>query len=141
MTQAPPIVKLSEQVLVAIEEAVLRFPRSHKYTIGSDLRREAATVARHAHRAWRDASRRGDWISKLVWAVDDLKLSVQIAQQLRVFRSFAQFEAIARTVSDLGRQCGGWQKQHQKGQNDQSRSTDRRAQILSSRGTSGEVNQ
>ncbi len=136
MSNVPPIVKLCEQVLVAIEEAVARFPRYHKYAIGAELRDQARNVARTAHRAWRDSKRRSDWVNRLVWAADDLKLSMQIAQRIRAFKSFASFEAIARLVSDLGRQCGGWQKQHQKGQSDQPSSADRRAQILSSRGTS-----
>lgn len=36
----PPIVKLSERILVEIEQAVRRFARFHKYTFGSSLREE-----------------------------------------------------------------------------------------------------
>lgn len=134
--EAPQIVQLAERVLVDIEEAVRGFPRYHKYAMGSELREDARTVARAAHRAWRERERKGDRIHNLVVAVDNLKLSMQIAQRVRAFKSFAQFEAVARVLSDLGRQCGGWQKQHPKSQNHQASLPDGRAQILSARDTS-----
>jgi hypothetical protein len=138
--EAPQIVQLAEQVLLQIEEAVRSFPRYHKYACGSELRDDARKVAKAAHRAWRDRECKGDRINDLVIAVDDLKLSMQIAQRLRAFKSFAQFEAVARNVSDLGRQCGGWQKQHPKSQNHQAKSPDGRAQILSARDASRGAN-
>jgi len=138
--EAPPIVQLAERVLVEIEEAVRVFPRYHKYAVGAELREQARHVARAAHRAWRDHKRRGEWISRLVFAIDDLKLSLQIAKRVQAFKSFAQFEALARLTSNLGRQCGGWQKQHQKGQNQQAALPDGRAQILSARDASQGAN-
>jgi hypothetical protein len=138
--QAPPIVSLCERVLVEIEMAVRQFPRYHKYAVGAELREQARHVTRCAHRAWRDHGRRREWINRLVFAVDDLKLSLQIAQRVKAFHSFAQFEAIARLSQDLGRQCGGWQKQHLKGQNRQTPSSDGRAQILSARDASQGAN-
>src|SRR5690606_6152985 len=103
---APPIVKLAERVMRELEEVVRGFPRYHKYTVGTDLRNDARDVARLAHRAWRDSGRKGYWIDSLVFAVDNLKLTLQLSKEVRAFKSFAQFEALARTVSDLGRQCG-----------------------------------
>jgi hypothetical protein len=123
-----------------METVVRGFSRYHKYSIGADLRESTMTVARYAHRAWRDQGRRGEWINRLVFAVDDLKLSMQIAKRVQAFRSFSQFEALVRIISDLGRQCGGWQNKHPKGQNDQARTPDRRAQILSARDASQGAN-
>jgi len=105
------IVKLAEHVMREVEEVVRHFPRYHKYQVGADLRDGARDVARLAHRAWRDSGRKVQWIQQLVFAVDDLKLTLQLSKEVRAFKSFAQFEALARTVSDLGRQCGGWQRQ------------------------------
>jgi hypothetical protein len=138
--EAPPIVKLAETVLVEIEQAVSVFPRFHKYSIGEELREDARKVARLAHRAWRDQKHKGDWINRLVYAVDDLKLSLQVSQRIKAFRSFAQFEPIARNVSNLGQQCGGWQKQHLKGQNRAVDASHERAQILSARDASQGAN-
>ena len=137
--EAPPIVKLAERVLLALEQAVQGFSRMHKYAIGAELRENAREVWRAAQRAWRDSAGRGEHLSSLVERVDELKLNMQLAQQLRAFSGFAQFEAIAKPVSDLGRQCGGWQKSHLSGQNRQTQAPAGRAQILSARGTSAEV--
>jgi hypothetical protein len=139
--EAPTIVKLTERVLVEIEIAVRGFPRYHKYTSGTRLRDKAHDVAVAAHRAWRDMDRRQEWTSRLVFAVDDLKLEMQISKSVQAFKSFAQFEALIRLVSDLGKQCGGWKKQqHPKGQNHGALLPSERAQILSARDTSQGVN-
>lgn len=138
--EAPQIVQLAERVLLEIEAAVCGFPRYHKYAIGAELRNEARAVARAAHRAWRDRDDKAERIRELAVAIDNLKLSLQIAQRLQAFKSFAQFEAISRIVSDLGRQCGGWQKKHLTSQNCQASAPGGRAQILSARDTSQGVN-
>ena len=135
MHEPPAIVKLSERVLLEIEVIVRNFARYHKYAIGAELREQARTVARLANRAWRDQPRRGEFVGRLVFAVDDLKQSIQLGKSVQAFKSFAQFEVLIRLVSDLGRQCGGWQKQQLKGQNQQTRASAGRAQILSARDT------
>lgn len=135
--EAPPVVTLAERVLVEIEQAVRQFPRYHKYAVGDEIRYDARAVARLTHRAWRYSEDRGRWLLELVDRVDDLKLNLQIAKRVEAFRSFKQFEAIARLVSDLGRQCGGWQKQHRQGQNRTApTAVPGRAQILSARDAS-----
>lgn len=125
--------------MLEIEQAVRRFPRYHKYTHGTRLREQAMGVARLAHRAWRDQAHRGMWTTKLVWAVDDLKLSLQLGKQIEAFVSFAQFDMLARLCSDLGKQCGGWRKQqHRDSQNaGAGKPFPQRAEILSSRAAPG----
>lgn len=135
----PPIVKAAERLLLEIEQAVRRFPRYHKYTHGTQLREQAMAIARLAHRAWRDQANRAMWTTKLIWAVDDLKLSLQLGKQIEAFVSFAQFEMLARLCSDLGKQCGGWRKQqHRDSQNARTGTTpSQRAEILSSQAARG----
>ena len=133
----PPIVKLSERLLREIEQAVRGFARYHKYTIGTDLRTQAMLVVRVCHRAWRDRARQPYWIDQLVWAIDEIKLSLQLGSQLRAFHSFGQFEVLIRLAEDLGRQAGGWKRQqHPKGQNSTRDVASERAQILSARAAS-----
>jgi hypothetical protein len=134
----PPIVRLAERLLADIEQAVRQFHRYHKYALGADLRAAARTVAKLAHRAWRDRARIGEWTGKLVWAIDDLKLELQTGQRIKAFRSFAQFEALARLCADLGRQAGGWHRQQcPNGQNRTAQPAPReRAEILSTRNAS-----
>jgi hypothetical protein len=138
--ELPPIAKAAERLMREIEIAATRFPRAHRYTLGSDLRSEAMRVARVAHKAWRDREHQDQRLQELIDAVDDLKLRMQLAHQVRAFSSFAQFEALARIAADLGRQCGGWQKRRKaKGQNAPASSPAQRPSILSSRDTSTEV--
>lgn len=96
--ELPPIAKLSQQILVSIEQAVIRFGRSHKYGVGADLRREGMRVARCVHRAWRERSRQLQRVHELAEAIDDLKITLQLAQGVGAFRSFGEFEALARLV-------------------------------------------
>ena len=127
----PPVVKQAERLLVEIELAVRRFPRYHKYAVGADLRAKAMDACRLAHRAWRDRKHQAGWIAQLVWVVDDLKLCLQLGSRIKVFASFAQFEMLSRLACDLGKQVGGWHKQHPKGQDGSADARDQRAQILS----------
>lgn len=138
---APPIVQLAGRLLLELEQIVRGFPRFHKYEVGAELRAIARTVTRCAHRAWRDHGHRADWVDRLVFAVDDLKFTIQLAKDVHAFKSFAQFEALARIVSDLGRQCGGWQKQQRRsnGQNRMGSPQAGRAEILSARTASSEA--
>lgn len=138
----PPIARDARRVLVAVETAVRRFPRYHKYAVGADLRREAMTVARCVDRAWNDQTRQVARLRELAIAIDDLKLTLQLGKEVEAFKSFAEFEALADLVSGLGRQCGGWLKQMDaKGQNARAPTGPaQRAQRLSSRPASGEAN-
>lgn len=135
-TELPRIAKVADRVLVMVEQAVRTFPRYHKYAIGADLRREAMRVFRAVDRAWREPQRRVMRLRELSLAIDDLRLTLQAAMKVDAFRSFGQFDAIARQVTDLGRQCGGWLKQIQRrGQNGPAASAAvaQRAEILSAR--------
>ncbi|KXJ45851.1 four helix bundle protein [Marinobacter sp. Hex_13] len=128
----PEIAKKSERLLVDIEQVVRGFVRYHKYTLGDDMRAQAMTVVRMCHRAWRDRNRQSHWVSELVWAIDELKLSLQLGSQLRAFKSFKQFESLIRATEEVGRCAGGWKRQiHRKSQNPEGEASPERAQILS----------
>lgn len=125
------------RVMAALEEATGRFSHRHKYRLGGDLRTQAMEVARLVHRAWRDRDRQLELVRSLSDAVDDLKLSLQLADTVQAFRSQGEFEAIARLVSELGRQCGGWLKRLQStGQNVTGNPPSQRAPTLSARAAS-----
>lgn len=130
--ELPPIAKVAMRVLAAIEDATSRFPRRHRYVLGSDLRNQAMEVARAAHRAWRAGRDPLPQVIELAEAIDNLKLSLQLGDAVHAFRSKAEFEAIARLVSGLGQQCGGWQRNlRNKGQNVPGNPPAQRAQTLS----------
>jgi len=108
-----PIWRDANQLLLLIEQAVSFFPRYHKYTLGTDLRRQAMTVCRLIVRAYNDTERRRQYVHQLNDAVDDLKIQVQLAKELAAFRNFKEFEAIATMTVAVGKQSGGWKRRLQ----------------------------
>lgn len=132
--QLPDIAKKTERLTIDIENAVRGFARYHKYTIGTDMRTAAMHVMKVCNRAWRERSRQHQLVSDLIWAVDELKLMLQLASQLRAFKSFKQFEAIIRLADEVGRCAGGWKRAlHDKSQNPNDTASLERVQILSGR--------
>ncbi len=102
-SRAPPISRLSERVLVDIENAVMRFSRARKYTVGTDLRVQAMAVARCIQKAWTDPEHRLDHVRNLCTAIDDLKITMKLAEQIKAFGSFPEFEAVARLIHEIYR--------------------------------------
>ena len=108
--QPPPIIKAAERLLVEIEQAVRRFPRYHRYQVGTDLRRKAMEVFTSANRAWRDRAEQARLVGALVWVIDELKHFLQVSKLLHAFSSFRQFEMLMRQAEELGAQAGGWKR-------------------------------
>lgn len=132
----PEIARKAESLAVAIENAVRGFARYNKYAIGANLRSAVLLVVQLCNRAWRDRSRQIHWVNELVWAIDELKVVIQLAKQLYAFKSFKQFEVIIRATDDVGRCAGGWKRAlHDKSQNS-AVSQQECAQILSDRSAS-----
>lgn len=107
----PTICRDANRLLLAVEQCVRNFPRYHKYQVGADLRQQAMHIARLAQRAWRDKGQQALHVGQLVWAVDEIKLTLQLAKTVQAFVSFAQFEACATLAVQLGKQSGGWHRQ------------------------------
>lgn len=99
------------QLAIEIETAVRGFPRYHKYTLGSDLRRQAAVVCRRVAQAARFPERRMAALEALVMAVEDLKITLQLAKEVKAFANFAQFQRVVELAVQVGKQSGGWWKQ------------------------------
>jgi len=92
-----PIWRDANRLLVVIEEAVRRFPRYHKYTLGTDLRRQAMGICRLIVRAYNEKAHRSRHVRRLSLAVDDLKVLVQLGKEVRAFhqrveRQFQQWQ-------------------------------------------------
>jgi len=126
----PPIYRDCRRLLLHTEEVVRRFSRYHKYTVGTDLRQQAMVLMRSVHQAVYDKTHQLRHVQALVWRVDDYKLTLQLAIELGAFvhgkagravqsaasanagapPGFAAFETAAQLASQIGKQCGGWQK-------------------------------
>lgn len=106
----PSIVKLASRLMLEVEVAVSRFTRAHRYTIGAELRAQIFEISAMTQEAWRDRARRAERLADLSREIDRFKLRLQLAQDLGVC-SFAQMEQLIRLAVQLGRQCGGWQRE------------------------------
>jgi len=103
-----PIWREANLLLLAIEQAVKHFPKYHKYTLGSELRQNALRLCQVVHRAATRKSNKHKLLQQLVELIDDLKLRIVLAKELHTFKSFKQFESVARLAVGLGKQAGGW---------------------------------
>jgi len=109
-SELPAIAKVAARVLATVEQTVLTFPRAHRYGVGARLQADAQDICERVNMAWRDRARSQHHVQELVWQIDRLKIRMQLGKDVNAFRSFRQFDALARIVNDLGRQCGGWLK-------------------------------
>lgn len=104
-----PIWKDAIDLAVHLEKAVQRFPRYHKYSLGSDLRECARRLCRLVVRANEArAAARGKVLEELVLTVEDMKTLLTLGQETRAFGSFNEFATAADLVVSLGKQSGGW---------------------------------
>ena len=81
-----PLWRDANRLLILIEEAVRHFPRYHKYTLGSDLRKQAMNINRWIARAVHDKAGRAQHVKRLIFSIDDMK----ILKRLKFFTKLNQ---------------------------------------------------
>jgi hypothetical protein len=95
----PIICRIANRLLLAVEQSLRNFHRCLTYQAGADLRQQAMHMARWVQRACCNRAQQVQhWVQhvgQLVWAIDDFKLTQQLAKTIQAFVSFAQFEACA----------------------------------------------
>lgn len=106
-----PIWREANRLLLELEQAVRGFPRYHKYTLGSELRTTALRICQTIHRAHSRKQGKPQLVQQLAELVDDLKMQIQLARELKAFQNFTQFQRVAELAVSLGKQAGGWLKQ------------------------------
>ncbi|MDF1576900.1 MAG: four helix bundle protein [Desulfobulbales bacterium] len=106
-----PIWRDANLLLLELEQAVRGFARYHKYTIGSDLRSTALRLCQTIHRAHSRKESRVKLVQQTAELVDDLKMQIQLARELKAFKNFAEFQRAAELAVGLGKQSGGWLRQ------------------------------
>ena len=107
-----PVWKAAMDLAVHLEHAVRRFPRYHKYTLGTELRQTAQRLCRWVARA-NNASGEARYkaLDQLVLAVDEMKTLLTLAQEMQAFANFNEFAQATDLVVVLGKQSGGWRRQ------------------------------
>jgi 23S rRNA-intervening sequence protein len=104
-----PIYKKAYDLTVYFEKIVHNFSRYHKYQIGAELRQQSREVLRQIIRA-NNAADRAPHLEKLRELLEDLKITVRVAKDLKVFANFDSFQYSVNQVVDLCRQNEGWLK-------------------------------
>ncbi|MEN9372684.1 MAG: hypothetical protein RIR79_236 [Pseudomonadota bacterium] len=107
-----PIWKAAMDLAVHLEHAVRRFPRYHKYTLGTELRHTAQRLCRMVARANNVASEdRRLVLDQLVLVVEEMKTLLTLAQEVQAFANFNEFAGATELTVVLGKQSGGWRRQ------------------------------
>ena len=105
-----PIWKAALELAVHLEQAVRRFPRYHKYTLGSELRQTAQRLCRLVARANDARETRALVLDDLVLTVEEMKTLLTLAKEIGAFAQFNDFATAAELTVSLGKQSGGWRR-------------------------------
>lgn len=107
-----PIFRDATALVIAIENAVKNFPRYHKYTLGSEMRKNAYDLLTAITYSINDKSSRRQTIKKAHQFSEILKIKIHLAKNITNL-SFKTFDNLATLVISLSKQCKAWQKQLQ----------------------------
>jgi len=102
--KALPIWRDANRFLLAIEKVVRRFPRYHKYTLGSELRRNALQICNLIHRAWQQKKQQCQLLLELKERIDEVKIQLHLAKKLGAIAHFSTFEWLAKQTVQLDRE-------------------------------------
>jgi SPX domain protein involved in polyphosphate accumulation len=104
-----PIYRSAMNLIVYIETIVKGFEKYHKYTIGVQLRERAQELLFLIAEA-NMLVQKHEKLYELRNSCERFKMSVQIAKELKAFRSFKQFEQSSRLAIEVCKQSQAWLK-------------------------------
>jgi hypothetical protein len=107
MYEKLPIFKKALDLNVYLEEAVRNFSQYHKYAIGSELRQKAREVLYGIYRVYFSENKKED-ILNLRNSIEELKVTIYLAKELKALRDFKQFEILSCLAVELAKQAQGW---------------------------------
>jgi len=102
-----PIYKSALDLVVYVETIVKGFDKYHKYTIGEDLRNYSKELLFMIQRANMSSQREAELL-KLRDKSEEVKMLIRITQELKVFKSFKQFEYCSKLSFEVCRQAQSW---------------------------------
>jgi hypothetical protein len=102
-----PIYKLAMDYCVYIELIVKTFDKYHKYTLGEDLRTNSKELLFIIHKANRTQAKL-DVLNLLIEKCEENKMIIQLSKELKVFKSFKQFEHVSKLSIAVSKQAQAW---------------------------------
>jgi hypothetical protein len=94
-------------LVVYVETIVKGFDKYHRYTMGAELRDRARAVLFGIQKANMSRDRSQELID-LRDKCEEFKMTVAVAQEIRAFKSFKQFEQSSRLSYTVCRQAQAW---------------------------------
>jgi hypothetical protein len=92
-----------------IEETVAKFPRYHRYTLGSEFRTLSYKAIVLIIKTNNTADKKL-LLNELLITLEEMKVILHMLKEFKVFPNFASFEACVRYLDSVIRQCSGWTK-------------------------------
>ena len=102
-----PIYRTAMQLAVHVETVVRGFPRYMKYTLGTDLRRQAQAILGMIVRANSTRERR-PVLLELRLTIEQLMVLARLCQEAKGFRTFTGFVSTVELAGQVARQNEGW---------------------------------
>jgi four helix bundle protein len=107
------IYKSALDFCVYIETIVKSFDKYHKYSIGNDLRVYSKDILFTIQKANRQKDK-NNTLDTLVNKCEESKMLLQIAKELKAFKSFKQFEHSSKLCVEVCKQSQNWYNYYQK---------------------------
>jgi len=107
MYEKLPIFKKALELNVYVEEVVRNFAQYNKYAIGSELRQKAREVLYGIYRVYFSENKKED-IMALRNSIEELKITIYLAKELKALRGFKQFEILSHLAVELAKQAQSW---------------------------------
>ena len=94
---------------VYIETIVRGFSRYNKYSIGEELREKSRMILYQIYKIYFSKGKKNS-VEKLRNLIEELKITIFLAKELKSLKSFKQFEVSSALCFELTRQAQGWLK-------------------------------
>jgi hypothetical protein len=108
-----PIYKKSLELAIYIEKIVKSWERYTKYTFGVDFRNKSKDILFLINRAYNSPeNERLVLIKQLLHAIEDMKMLIQMAQELKAFKTYKQFEITSILTIQIIKQAQSWYNHH-----------------------------
>lgn len=105
------VIDAAYELLRELYERSNRFPRTWRYSLGSDVIRRANMILGEllTCKYTSDVSRKHDGLSWINVELERLRFQIRLAYDVRAMHADAQ-RAILERVANVGKQVGGWRK-------------------------------
>ncbi|MEI8350072.1 MAG: four helix bundle protein [Candidatus Omnitrophota bacterium] len=102
-----PVYKSALDLAVYFEKIVSNFERSHKFTIGADLKNLSRRILVLVAKANTKQSRK-ECLVEVLDKLEELKIIIHLCKEIKAFRSLNSFEFATKSVIEVSKQCEGW---------------------------------